>query len=70
MPAAVLKPAPKAEELALLPAWFCLEILLREDIIIGTILVTTRLAVGNLCVLLDIVRSLCHVFGAPRFLIY
>ena len=31
--AAVLKPRPKAEEMAL-PAWFCLELLLRENIMI------------------------------------
>ena len=67
MPAAVVKPAPKAEEMALLPDWFCLEILFRENTMFGTILVTTRLAVGNLSLLLDIVRSLCHVSGAPRF---
>ena len=50
----MLKPAPKAEETALC-AWFCLEILLRENIIISEFFVTKRLAVGNLC----------HVFGAP-----
>ena len=53
MSAAVLKPA-KAEETAL-RAWFCLEILLRENIMIWEFFVTKRLAVGKMC----------HVFGAP-----
>ena len=35
--AAMLKPGPKAEETAL-PAWFCLEILLRENIMIWDLL--------------------------------
>ena len=48
MSAAVLKPGPKAEETAL-PAWFCLEVLLRESIMIWEFSVTERLAVGNLC---------------------
>ena len=51
MSAAELKPGPKAEEAAL-PAWFCLEILLRENIMIpgfGSYFVTKRLAVGCLC---------------------
>ena len=51
MSAAMLKPGPKAEETAL-PAWFCLEILLHESIMIpwfGSYFVTKRFAVGNLC---------------------
>ena len=48
MSATVLKPGPKTEETAL-PALFCLEILLRESIMIGEFFVTKRLAVGNLC---------------------
>ena len=34
MSAAVPKPGPKADETALLPAWFCLEILLHENVMI------------------------------------
>ena len=47
MSAAVLKPGAKAEETAL-PAWFCFEILLRENVMIWKLFVTKRLAVGNL----------------------
>ena len=50
MSAAVLKPGPKAEEPAL-PALFCLEILLHENVMIPwfeSYFVTKRFAVGNL----------------------
>ena len=43
--------AKEGEETAL-PAWFCLEILLHENVMIpwfGRYFVTKRLAVGNLC---------------------
>ena len=52
MSAAMLRPGPKAEETAFLPAWFCLEILLHENVMIpwfGSYFVTERFAVGNLC---------------------
>ena len=51
MSTTMLKPGPNAEETALL-AWFCLEILLHENVMIpwfGSYFVTKRFAVGNLC---------------------
>ena len=48
MSAAVLKPGPNDEKTAP-PDWFCLEILLRENIMIWEFFVTKRLAFGNLC---------------------
>ena len=62
------KPGPKAEETAL-PACFCLEILLHENVMIlwfGSYFVTKRFAVGNLCrEVVNIVGNLCHVLGEP-----
>ena len=51
MSAAMLKSGPKAEEAAL-PAWFCLEVLLHENVMIpwlGSYFVTKRFVVRNLC---------------------
>ena len=67
MSAAVLKPGPKAEETDLLPAWFCLEILLHENIMIpwfGSFL-SRNVLPSVVCVakLLDIVDNFCHVLG-------
>ena len=64
MPAAVLKPVPWAEETAL-PAWFCLEIQLRENTMIGRILVEKRNALPSvICVtkLLDVSSVICVTF--------
>ena len=67
MSAALLKPGPKAEETAL-PAWFCLEIMLRESIMIDFGVISSRNVLPSvICVtkLLDIVGKLCHVSGEP-----
>ena len=65
MSAAVLKPGPKAEETAL-PSRFCLEILLRESIMIWELFCHESLAVGNLChEVVGYIGELCHVLGKP-----
>ena len=65
--AAMLKPGPKTEETAL-PAWFCIEILLHENIMIpwfGSYLLSINVLRSVICVakLLDIVGNLCPVLG-------
>ena len=62
MPAAVRKPGPKAEETAL-PAWFCLEILLRKNTMMWELFLSRNVLPSVICVtkLLDIVGNLCHV---------
>ena len=66
MSAAVLKPGPKAEEMAL-PAWFCLEILLRENNHDSGVILSRNVLPSEICAtkLLDIVGNLCHVLGEP-----
>ena len=66
MSAAVLKPRPKAEEMAL-PAWFCLEILLRKNNYDLGVILSRNVLPSAICVtkLLDIVGNLCHVLGEP-----
>ena len=66
MSAAMLKTGPKAEETAL-PAWFCLEIMLHENVMIpwfGSYW-SWKVLPSVICVakLLDIVGNLCHVLG-------
>ena len=68
MSAAVLKTGLQAEETAL-PAWFCLEILLRESIMIDLGVISPRNVWPSvICVtkLLDIVGKLCHVQVNPH----
>ena len=66
MSAAVLKPGPKADEMAL-SAWICLEILSRETNHDLGVILSRNVLLSAICVtiLLDIVGCLCHVLGEP-----